>query len=574
MRTTLFSKLSTPILKRTAIAAVILTVGACSLLPFHIDRQASAPKIDGFGENSLWPSQVNEDAKQLFAQGMGQVYGFNSAEAIRAFKAALAKDPQCGLCAWGIAYQMGPNINNPQRGNLTEALHYVEYALQHSDAVSERDRALIDSLALRYAHGSVARDVAPLLGEVCSVAGGNGGRANPLDVAYAERMRQLVQRYPNDPDILAIYAEAEMVATTEDWWDRKTGKAGGNIGELASLLESALQKFPNHTGLNHYMIHSVDAVQVASRAIPAADRLGKLAPKSPHLLHMPSHTYAQVGRYADATRVNQNAVAADDAMMLELKRQNYSVSSDWRGHNRHFQWYGALMEGRGDLALETARTAAQHSKGNHTFGEYTRSLPMLTLLYLQRWDALQKEPMPTGTNGVATVLGEMSHGIAFARTGQIAAAKAALTRLEPAAAELLKKNTADNYVAKLVRSITLTAQWQLKAELSLAEHRTEDAINQQSKAAEAAYDAEGTEPPSLAGGSLRRLGQMQVQTKAYVAAELSFKKDLIEHPHSGWSLLGLNAALTAQGKKSEAQVVKSELDTSWKLADPELRTLY
>ncbi|MFZ6817662.1 hypothetical protein [Undibacterium sp. Ji22W] len=563
------------LIKRVTIAAAMFAVGACTLIPFQIDQKASAPKLDGFGGNSLWPSQANEAARALFAQGMGQVYGFNGVEAIRAFKAALAQDPQCGLCAWGVAYEMGPNINNPQRGDLTEALRYVEYALKHSQNASERDRALIESLALRYAHGSVARDVAPLLGEVCAVAGGGGAeRANPLDVAYAERMQQLADRFPDDADVLAIYAEAEMVATTADWWDRKTGQAAGKIGDLANRLETGLQKFPNHTGLNHYMIHSVDAVQVAGRAVAAADRLGQLAPKSPHLLHMPSHTYSQVGRYADATRVNQLAVSADEAMMVELKKQNFSVSSDWRGHNRHFQWYGALMEGRGDLALETARAAAQHSKGDHTFGEYTRSLPMLTLLYLQRWDALQKEAMPTGGKGVATVLGEMSHGIAFARTGQIEPAKAALSRLEPAAEDLIKKNAGNDYFAKLIRSIIKTAQYQLRAELALAENRGDDALLFQSQAADAAYDAEGTEPPTLAGGPLRRLGQMQVQTKAYAAAEQSFKKDLSEHPHSGWSLQGLNAALLGQGKKSEARLVMTDLENNWKLADPQLRSIY
>ena len=132
------------------------------------------------------------------------------------------------------------------------------------------------------------------------------------------------------------------------------------------MLEAGLVLHPEHVGLNHYMIHTVDAVPVARRAEAAADRLGALAPKSPHLLHMPSHTYAHLGRYADATRVNQAAVAADEAMDAEMKRQKFSVSKDWRGHNLHFQWYGALMEGRGDLALSTARTAAGRAKGDNT----------------------------------------------------------------------------------------------------------------------------------------------------------------------------------------------------------------
>jgi hypothetical protein len=314
-------------------------------------------------------------------------------------------------------------------------------------------------------------------------------------------------------------------------------------------------------------------VQVAGRAVASADRLGKLASKSAHLVHMPSHIYAQVGRYADATGVNQLAVAADDAMDVELKRQNFSISKDWRGHNLHFQWYGALMEGRSKLALETAYTVAAHSKGDHEYSEYIRSLPMLTLLYLQRWDDLLKEPMPKGGKGMATVLGEMSRGIASARLGQIAAAKAALARLEPAAAAVLKKNTGADGFSKMLRSLLTTAQFQLRAELALADKLTDEALTQQANAASAAYEAEGSEPPMLAGGPLRRLGSMQLQARQYVAAEKSYRADLAEHPASGWSLQGLNAALLGQHKNTEAQVVKNELDRSWPLADAQLRTL-
>ncbi|MBC3880684.1 hypothetical protein H8K35_02815 [Undibacterium sp. LX40W] len=556
----------------SAIAVAITVMAACSSIPFLPDQHATAPVLDGFGGGNLIPSKGNLAAQKLFAQGVSQMYGFNGDEAIRAFKAALAKDPECAMCAWGIANQMGPNINNPSRGDLTEAVKYVDYALKHSAGSSARDQALIESLALRYAHDSVKREVTPLMGQVCAVAGKSVERANPLDVAYADRMRKLVEQFPNDPDVLAIYAEAEMVATTEDWWD-KQGKPGGRIGELATRIEAALKAYPNHTGLNHYMIHSVDAVQVAGRAEAAADRLGALAPKSPHLLHMPSHTYAQIGRYADATRVNQLAVAADEAMMVELKRQNFADTKDWRGHNRHFQWYGALMEGRGDLAIETARAAAAASTGDHEYGEYVRSLPILTLMYLQRWDTLQTESMPSGNHGVATALGEMARGTAYARKGDIATAKASLAKLEPAAAELIKKNTSNDYVGKLIRSIAGTAQHQLRAEIALAEKRFDDAIKEQNEAVTASNDADSTEPPTLGGATRRRLGMMQLQAKRFAEAEHSFRTDLKEHLRSGWSLQGLSNALIAQGKTSEAQAVKPELETSWKLADAALRQM-
>ncbi|MES2152372.1 MAG: hypothetical protein V4508_21545 [Pseudomonadota bacterium] len=553
-----------------ALALALFAVGACSLLPFRPDSKATAPLLDGFGATSMAPSQINAAARPLFAQGMAQVYAFNGREAIRAFKAALAQDPDCALCAWGVASQLGPNINDTKRGELGEAVQYVDYALRHSGAASERDRALIAALALRYGHASVAREIAPLAGEICTAPGG-GERADPLDIAYAERMRELADRFPDDPDVLSMYAEAEMVATRVDWWDRESGKPAGRIGELAARIETGLASHPEHVGLNHYMIHSVDAVQVAGRAVAAADRLGKLAPKSPHLLHMPAHTYAQVGRYADATRVNQLAVAADEAMAIELKKQNFSISKDWRGHNRHFQWYGALMEGRSALALETARAAAAHSKGDHEYSEYIRSLPMLTLLHLQRWDALLKEPMPSGGKGIAAALGEMARGIAMARTGDSAGARAALARLEPGASALASQHTGVDFMDKMIRSLAASAQLQLSAELALAEKRTDEALAQQALAVTAAYAADASEPPMLAGGPRQRLGAMQMQARRFAAAEQSYRADLSVHPGSGWALRGLGAALRAQDKQLEAQSAQRDLERSWALADAALR---
>jgi hypothetical protein len=559
------------LVRRWSTAVLALSViAACSTLQWRPDSTATAPVIDGFGVGDMQPSRANEAARRLFAQGMAQVYAFNEAEAIRSFKAALAHDRDCALCAWGVAYQMGPNINDTERHDLREALRYVDYAVKHSTGSSERDRALIDALAVRYGTAPGARASATIQADICGAAGTK--RADPLDIVYAERMRELVARFPGDPDILAIYAEAELVSTRADWWDRRTGQPAGRVGELADMLERGLVQHPGHIGLNHYMIHTVDAVPVARRAEASADRLGALAPKSPHLLHMPSHTYAHLGRYADATRVNQAAVAADEAMELELKRQNFSVSKDWRGHNLHFQWHASLMEGRGALALSTARALALRGNGDNTYHEYLRSLPMLTLLRLQRWDELRQEPLPSGDKGVATVMGQMASGIALAHAGQRGAAQAAQARLDPAADKLVKEHPGDGYVDKLMRSLARTAQAQLRAEIAWSGKHVDEALAQQQLAVTASYDAEATEPPTLAGGPGLRLGAMQLQAQRYAAAEQSFRAHLAEHPGNGWALQGLRQALAAQGKQAEAQATERELERNWKQADSGLRS--
>jgi len=550
------------------LALSLALVGACTTAPRGIDMAARAPVLDGYGGATLQPSQGSAEARRLFAQGVAQAYAFDDQEAIRAFKAATARDPGCALCAWGVAWQMGPNINNTRRGDLGAARRYVELAQRNARGASARDRALIDALALRYGASGAAGQGQPL-GGVCRSGGGEP--VDPLDIAYAARMRELVAAYPQDPDVVALYAEAELVATERGWWNPETGKPTGRVGEVADLVEAALARAPEHAGLNHYMIHAVDAVPVAARAVPAADRLGRLAPKSPHLLHMPSHTYAQVGRYADATRVNALALEADDALTADLKRQGFQPLSDWRGHNGHFKWYGALMEGRAALALETARANAGRARGDSDYAEYLRSLPMLTLLHLGRWEALLAEPMPSGGRGMAAVLGDTARGIAMARTGDLAGARTLLARVQPKADALLATYTGNGYGARIQRSLVAGAARELAAEVAFTEGRVEAALALQAQAVEAGIDADRTEPPSLASAPRLRLGEMQLRAHRYLEAERSFRADLALHPLNGWALQGLGKALAAQGKQGDARATQRALAASWAQAEAAVR---
>ena len=337
------------------------------------------------------------------------------------------------------------------------------------------------------------------------------------------------------------------------------------------MLEAALRRHPEHVGLNHYMIHAVDAVSVAKRAERSADLLGKLAPKSPHLQHMPSHTYAFLSRYADATRVNQMAFAADESMMLELKKQGFKDTRDWRRHNAEFQIYAALMEGRGDLALEAARSLAGRAKGNHTFGEFMRSLPMVTLLNLQRWDALLAEPMPTGEKGVALVMGEMARGIAMALSGQLGNARLALEKHTPQSVALLAKHKGEDAGAKIVRGLVGSPKAQLGAEIAFAENRIDAALTLQAEAVQAADYLEKSEPPMLANGPRQRLGSMLLRAKRFAAAEQSYRDQLAIHPRNGWAYNGMQVALSEQGKKAAALAAQRDVASNWPLADQALR---
>ncbi len=553
-------------------AAALLLTGSCATR-FEPDRTARAPALDGFGAVPMLISTPVAAAQHGFTQGLLQTYAFNDLEAARAFKAALAQDPACAMCAWGVAHALGPNINALERGDLSEARRYVALAQRHLERVTPRERALVEAMAARYADGSApatAQD-APSLAAVCS-SGASRVRADPLDGVYAARMRALVEAYPDDPDITTLYAEAVMIATRGDWWDRRSGAPAGEIGTMTLRLEQALAKAVDHTGLNHFLIHAVDQSPQPQRATAAADRLGRLAPQSPHLLHTPAHIYVHIGRYADAVRVNETALAAELRQTAKLQAQGFTPSANWDGHNLHFLWYAALMEGRGELALAQAqRLAERAAKGTTLNAEFMRSLPLLTLVRLERWDDALRQPAVSDAAGIAAPIGHYARGVALVRTGQLPAARDAAAALHAAldAPVLVGKGLMGDDPARSVLEI-LDARLQAELAAGARDSQAASAALQRGITLEAALEA--NEPPLLGDGSRLALGSLMLRTRRWADAEAAYRQDLVEHPGSGWALRGLQQALLRQGQADAASLAQRDLARAWAAADAALRS--
>jgi tetratricopeptide (TPR) repeat protein len=362
-----------------------------------------------------------------------------------------------------------------------------------------------------------------------------------------------------------------MVATRDDWWDQKTGKPAGRIGEVADRLERALSKNVDHTGLNHYLVHAVDAPGVAQRAVAAADRLGVLAPKAPHLVHMPSHTYVHVGRYADATRVSQAALSAQQDLNARLATLGFASTKNWNGHNRHFLWFAALMQGRGDLALETARRLAAGAATSTTpWGEYQRGLPLLTLVRLARWGDVLEETANPGAAERTPGMYEYARGIALARTGRGAETAVMVVSLDERLHTARAAAKPDDDFAKMMAERLATLSSQLRAEVAFARGDVEAALAAGREAIRA-EEAMGGEPPLLAGGSQVALGDLLLRAHRYSEAEAAFRAELALRPGSGWALRGLQVAVAAQHRGADAQQVQVEWARAWQEADVALR---
>ena len=560
---------------RRSISAALQLGTACLLAscvtPIQPDTGATAPALADFGMLDQRITTAKPEAQRLFNQGVLQAYAFNEHEAVRAFKAALAIDPACAMCAWGVAWQLGPNINAPDRGDLTEMRRYAALARRSMDRATARERGLIEAMSARYGGlGVTVREVVPLQGDICGSKGEQP--ADPLDIVYAVHLRELAEAYPDDADIASLYAEAVMIATRDDWWDRKTGAPAGQIGVVTLHLERLLQTAPTHTGLNHYLIHAVDASPAPQRAQAAADRLGALAPQSPHLRHMPAHIYVRVARFGDAVQVNQSALEAELSLTELVKGQQFETVKNWDSHNLHFLWFAALMDGRAGMAMDTARRMAKRAAdGKSVYAEYRRSLPLLTLLRLQRWSEALAEPAPVAGGSFETAVREHARAVSLARTGRLveareagAAAQKTLTGLQ-----LQRQPSDDDKFARNLLAVMVA--WQ-QAELALAAGDLDGAESAAQRGVELEMAIEEREPPVLAAGSRIVLGQLMLKAQRWGAAERAFRDDLADQPGSGWALRGMYQTLANAGRSAEAAAVKEQWERAWSAADVTLRT--
>jgi len=73
------------------------------------------------------------------------------------------------------------------------------------------------------------------------------------------------------------------------------------------------------------------------------------------------------------------------------------------------------------------------------------------------------------------------------------------------------------------------------------------------------------EPEPLPFAARHWLGAALLEAKKFSDAEAVYKKDLEQHPHNGWALIGLQQALKAQGKTDPA--VDDDLAKSWSRSD-------
>ena len=491
----------------------------------------------------------SQEAQRWFDQGIQLLYGFNHDEAIRSFEKAAEIDPSCAMAWWGSAYARGLHINNPQMGEEQSRLAY-EASRKAADALDDEtsvERALVEAVGRRYTWP------AP-------------DDRRPLDEAYADAMQAAWHAFPNDADVGALYAESLMNLQPWDLWTPE-GAPKGRVFEILAVLEKTLAATPQHPGANHFYIHAIEASPWPGRGTAAAERLQTLVPGSGHLVHMPSHIFIRTGRYADAAASNEQAIAADEAYFAKSPKPDfYSI---YFLHNVHFLAYAAMMQGRYQTAIDAARKIertipADFLKEYATVADGFMPTALHVLLRFGRWDEILAEPEPPAWRLVSRAERHFARSVAFSAKGQLEEARREIALMDAAAAEFDENWKVGNNSASSVIDV---ARAMAEGELAYRGGQKDAAFRKLREAVALEEKLSYDEPPGWMQPVRHALGALLMADQRHAEAEEVYREDLVRHPNNGWSLLGLQQSLTAQGMHDEAASMESALSQAWLAAD-------
>ena len=509
-----------------------------------------APVFKGLGAHTHKITTDNPQTQAYFDQGVNLIFGFNHAEAIRSFREAARLDPQCAMCWWGIAFSLGSNINLPMQPDAVapawDALGKAQTLKEHA---SPLEREWIDALAVRYTNDAKAD-------------------RKPLDAAFAAAMEKMWKAHPDDLDAGTFYAEALMDTQPWDYWEADGKTPKGHGGQIVATLETIMKKAPEHPGALHLYIHAVEASTTPERAEPAADKLLTLMPEAGHIVHMPSHIYYRVGRYADSVRANEQAATIDESYVAACKAQGF-YPVGYYGHNIHFLWTSSEMEGRYKAAIDAARRLVRTIDVNGLaaampLAELYGFAPVTTLLRFGKWDEVLAEPAPPAALKLDTAMWLYARGFAQVARKDLKAAASTRDALAALSREDLAAYDAALLPARQMMSMALDL---LNGEILRASGDLTRAIIDFQSAQTTEKSLPYMEPPYWHQPVAHVLGAALLQAKRPAEAERVYRESLETYRRDGWALFGLAQALEAQGKTAAAQAARKQFGAVWTMAD-------
>ncbi|MDN8613439.1 tetratricopeptide repeat protein [Variovorax ginsengisoli] len=506
----------------------------------------TVPLYANLGTLAFPISTRNPKAQAYFNQGLRLSFGFNHAEAQRAFQAAQQLDPDCAMCFWGEALVLGPNINVPMMPEANApALAALARAVALKGRASELEQMLIGALEKRY-----AADAPP--------------DRSALDGAYADAMKAVAARFPTDDTLQVLYAEAAMDTQPWDYWQAGGAEPKGRGADIVATLETVLKRNNTHPGAIHLYIHAVEASAQPDRALPYAKRLGALVPGAGHLVHMPAHIYYRVGLYRDSLEANRRAIQVDEAY-FKTSPSDPLYKAAYYPHNIHFVMVSAQMGGDGGTAVDAAAKLDASVPA-----ELVKMFPILQPIKAAHYttraqfsdpDTILKLAPPSDDVVLVSTMYHYARAIAYAQRKDKAGAQREIDAI--AAIE----RTAD---FKPFEPWGLPAKEIVRTAGLVATGRLADATGDLDAAAKAYTEAVAiedalayTEPPYWYYPVRQSLGSVRLRQGKLDEAEQAFRDSLARVRNNGWALAGLAEVERRKGDANAERAAREAYRRAW-----------
>lgn len=535
-------------LKRLTLTSMVMLAGVCAAFVAPAVAQHEHPAGDHpagdparLGKVSFLVS-CDPSVQQQFGSAVAMLHSFWYEKASDTFAAVAEKDPTCGIAYWGVAMTYyHPVWQAPGPTDLKAGAAAVEKA-KLAGAKTQRERDYIAAIETFY------RDSDKL---------DHATRA----LAYEKAMEQLQARYPDDHEA-AIFHALALLATAPP-----TDKTYVNQKKAGAILEPLFVEQPEHPGIAHYLIHAYDYPPLAERALDAARRYAKIAPDSPHALHMPSHIFTRLGLWQES--IDSNLVSAASAQKNnapgnELHAKDYLIYAYLQG--------GQDREAKKALEAQPAGRSDDPQYMNWLYAMGTS--PARYAVERHRWDeaaALTVPPntFPGGRGAWTEANLHFARALGASHTGETEVARKEVQQLVSLRDTLIQGN--DKYWADQVDIQRESAT----AWITLAEGKREEALRQMRSAAD---HEDRTDKNNVTPGVIlparELLGDMLLEQKQPAQAMVEFEATLSTAPNRFNALSGAARAAKLSGDNEKAKIYYAKLLALCEHADgdrPELQ---
>jgi len=533
-------------------------------------------KLTGIGNSHIQVTATPE-AQMWFDQGLNLLHDFWDYESVRAFQQGVRVDPNCAMCYWGIYHA--------ELFTHSNAKYYAKQALAKAVSlkkqVSEAERLYIE--AAEKSEKSAKKNK-------------NSGEVKVY--------RKLVKKYPADLQAHIFLAEA-----VGDGYDDDGNPNAGQKEKLA-ILQNVLKQDPENSAANHYWIHAVEASLHPEQALHSAEILGRLAPTSGHMVHMPGHIFYRTGDYASAKNSFAASIEADEHYM---QSQQIAVDDDWNYvHNLMYAIANLLEAGQLDEAttLSVKLGKARGQLANTLYPWSTRDaisrldarLPVA--LRAADWKSATQFLQSTNPPDTLPNLQFLKRQLSSFAEGMRALDDHSLPQAETASAafdaELQKANAhfkeqqakdkkqknknnsdasppklplmPDVYTKPLLSNLSILSL-ELRAAVLVEKKQNAEAKKLFAQAAKEEKDLGYHEPPAYVRPAAEAEAAAYLAASDWSAAKTAFQQALVDRPRSGFPLYGIALATEKSGDAKAASTAYSDFLSAWKSADSTLPQL-